>query len=128
VEPWAPRVEEQLFLKRSDEDDVGFDPALQTLQRTQSCRPILIRPREGDLESVVPRDNRGRPGKLLIALLNEPAKNSRTRPQTRIDLRERVLPVGLAHDEVSRRLQQRQECDKKEEEPASETAEAKFQG
>jgi hypothetical protein len=47
--------------------------------------------------------------------------------KTGFDLGEGMVPIGLADDKIGRALQQRQERNQEKEQPATETAESKFQ-
>jgi hypothetical protein len=63
----------------------------------------------------------------LIPLLDQLLRNPRAVPQTRVDPRKRMFPVGVPDQKISRRLQERQQRDKEKEQPAAETAESKVQ-
>jgi len=120
-------IEEQFLIERCHQDHVGLRPALKTFQSGQGGCPILVCVGEGLLKGVIAREDRRRAGDVLIPLLDQLLRNPRTVPQARVDLRERVLSVGVPDQKVGRGLQERQQRDKEKKQPAAETAESKVQ-
>ena len=60
-------------------------------------------------------------------LRDELLEDARPTPQSRFDLGQSVLTVGVADDEIGRALKERQKADEKDDEPTTETAESKCQ-
>jgi hypothetical protein len=120
-------IEEKFLFEGRDENRVGFYAALQTGQRRQGGLAVLVSAGESLLKSMISRKNRRCVRNLLIALPDQLLKNLRAALQTRFDLRERLLVISASDDQVGCALQQRQERDQEEKQPAPETTESKFQ-
>jgi hypothetical protein len=76
---------------------------------------------------VITRKNRGRGRDLLVTLLDQLFENAGTGAEAGLNLRQGMLPISLPDEKVDCALQQRQERDQEKEQPASKTAESKFQ-
>ena len=76
---------------------------------------------------MIARENGGRGRDLLVTLFDQLIENSGAGAETGFDLGEGMAPIGLADDKIGRALQQRQEGNQEKEQPATETAESKFQ-
>lgn len=87
----------------------------------------MVRAGESLLKSVITRKNRRCLRNLLITLPDQLLKNLRAALQARFNLRERLLAISASDDQIGYALQQRQERDKEEKQPAPETTESKFQ-
>lgn len=121
-------IKEEALFQRGDVNEVGLNPAAQTLQGRQGRGAVLPGAGEGFQKSVITRKDGGRARDLLVALIDQPFENLRADPETGIDLGEGVLAVRLPDDEISGALQQGQERDEREKKPAPETAKLKTQG
>ncbi len=76
---------------------------------------------------MIARENGGRGRDLLVTLFDQLIENSGAGAETGFDLSESMVAVGLADDEISGALEQGQERNQEKEQPATETAESKFQ-
>ena len=76
---------------------------------------------------MIARENGGGGRDLLVTLFDELIENSGAGAETGFYLGEGMVPIGLADDKIGRALQQRQEGNQEKEQPATETAESKFQ-
>ena len=121
-------IEKKLFLERRDLNQLRVDAATKAFQGGQRCGSILVRAGNGFQEGVVAREDRRRARDLLVALLDQFFENLRAGAQAKINLRKSVLAIRVPDDEISRALQEGEERDQREEEPAPETAEVKPQG
>src|SRR5947209_3047031 len=117
------QVKEQFLVKGRDQDHIGLHARAQTLERGQRCRAIFLGAGERFLECMIARENSRRAGDPLIIFLDQLLKNPGAVAKTVIDLRERVLPVSLPNDQISRALHEREQREKREQEPTAKTAE-----
>jgi hypothetical protein len=76
---------------------------------------------------VITRKNGGRGRDLLVTLFDQLFENAGTAAEAGLNLRHGMLSISLPDENVDCALQQRQERNQEEEQPASETAESKFQ-
>jgi len=76
---------------------------------------------------VITRKNGGRGRDLLVTLFDQFFENAGTGAEARFDLRHGMLPISLPDEKIDCALQQRQERNQEKEQPASKTAESKFQ-
>jgi hypothetical protein len=76
---------------------------------------------------VIARKNCGRGGDLLVTLFDQLFENSGTGAEAGLNLRHGMLPISLPDEKVDCALQQRQERNQEKQQPASKTAESKFQ-
>jgi hypothetical protein len=76
---------------------------------------------------VIARKNCGRGGDLLVTLFDQFFENAGTGAEAGLNLRQSMLSISLSDEKVDCALQQRQERDQKKQQPASKTAESKFQ-
>jgi hypothetical protein len=76
---------------------------------------------------VVTRKNGGCGRDLLIALFDQFFENTGTGAEAGFDLRHGMLSISLPDQKVDCALQQRQERNQEKQQPASKTAESKFQ-
>lgn len=106
---WSAGIEEKFLIKRCDQNVISFDPSAQTRQGGQGGFAVLIGTGKRFLKGVIARKNGGRSRDLLVALLDQFFENAGAGPEAGFDLSEGVAPIRLAHDKVSRALQQRQE-------------------
>jgi hypothetical protein len=120
-------VEEKFVLHRRDQDHVGFDAAPKIFQSRKGGSAVLLGFGKGGLKGMIAGKNRGGRGNLSVALIDQSFENPRAIAQTCFDCSERVLAIGLPDDEIGSALQQSQKRNKKEKQPATEAAEAKFQ-
>jgi len=79
------------------------------------------------LKCMIARENGSCGCDLLVTLFDEFIENPGAGAETGFDLGEGMVPIGLADDKIGRALQQRQERNQEKEQPATETAESKFQ-
>ena len=76
---------------------------------------------------MIARKNGGRGRDLLVTLFYQLFENAGSRSEAGLNLRERVLSISLADEKIDCALQQRQERNQEKQQPASKTAESKFQ-
>jgi len=76
---------------------------------------------------MITRKNGGRGRDLLVTLFDQLFENAGTAAEAGLNLRHGMLSISLADEKVDCALQQRQERKQEKEQPASKTAEAKFQ-
>ncbi len=77
---------------------------------------------------MIAREDGGRARDLLVALFDQFLEKLRPGPETGVDLRESVVAIRPPNDKVGDALQEGQERDEREKQPASETAKVKPQG
>ena len=106
---------------------IGPDSPAQAGQCRQCGVAVLVGAGKRFLKCMIARENGGRGRDLLVTLFDQLIENSGAGAETGFDLGEGMVPIGLADDKVGRALQQRQERNQEKEEPATETAESKFQ-
>ena len=87
----------------------------------------MIGPGEGFLKRVITRKNGGRGRDLLVTLFDQLFENAGTASEVGFNLRQSMLSISLPDEKVDCALQQRQERNQEKEQPASKTAESKFQ-
>jgi len=127
VQLWPARVEKKLLIEGCDQDVIGPDSPAQARQRRQCGVAVLVGAGKRFLKRMIARENGGRGRDLLVTLFDQLIENSGAGAETGFDLGEGVVPIGLADDKIGRALQQRQERNQEKEQPATETAESKFQ-
>ena len=76
---------------------------------------------------MITRENGGRGRDLLVTLFDQFLENTGTGAEAGLNLRHGMLSISLPDEEVGCALQQRQERNQEKEQPASKTAEPKFQ-
>ena len=76
---------------------------------------------------MITRKNGSRGGDLLVTLFDQFFENAGTGAETGLNLRHSMLSISLPDENVDCALQQRQERNQEKEQPASKTAESKFQ-
>ena len=76
---------------------------------------------------MITRKNSGGGRDLLVALFDQFFKNSGTGAEAGLNLRQSMLSISLPDEKVACALQQRQERNPEKQQPASKTAESKFQ-
>jgi hypothetical protein len=76
---------------------------------------------------VITRKNGGRGRDLLVTLFDQLFENAGTGAEAGLNLRQSMLSISLPDEKVACALQQRQERNQEKEQPASKTAESKFQ-
>ena len=76
---------------------------------------------------MITRKNGGRGRDLLVTLFDQLFENAGTGAETGLDLGEGMLSISLPDEKVNCALQQRQERNQEKQQPASKTAESKFQ-
>ena len=76
---------------------------------------------------MITRKNGGRGRDLLVALFDELFENAGTAAEAGLNLRHGMLSISLPDEKVDCALQQRQERNQEKQQPASKTAESKFQ-
>jgi hypothetical protein len=76
---------------------------------------------------VITRKNGGRGRDLLVTLFDQLFENTGTGSETGLNLGEGMLSISLSDEKVNCALQQRQERNQEKQQPASKTAESKFQ-
>ena len=76
---------------------------------------------------MITRKNGGRGRDLLVTLFDQFFENAGAGAEAGLNLRQSMLSISLPDEKVDCALQQRQERDQEKEQPASETAESKFQ-
>jgi hypothetical protein len=76
---------------------------------------------------VITRKNGGRSRDLLVTLFDQLFENAGTAAEAGLNLRHGMLSISLPDEKVDCALQQGQECNQEKEQPASKTAESKFQ-
>ena len=76
---------------------------------------------------MITRKNGGRGRDLLVTLLDQLFENAGTASEVGFNLRQGMLSISLPDEKVDCALQQRQERNQEKEQPASKTAESKFQ-
>ena len=124
---WPAGVEKKLLIEGCDQDVVGPDSPAQTRQSRQCGVAVMVGAGKRFLKRMIARENGGRGRDLLVALFDQLIENSGAGAETGFDLGEGVVPIGLADDKIGGALQQRQERNQEKEQPATETAESKFQ-
>ena len=77
---------------------------------------------------MIARQNRRHLRDLPVSLLDQLLENLSAGAQACLNLGKRMQAIGVPNDKISRALQQRQQSDQEEEQPAPEAAELKFQG
>ncbi|MEP6823028.1 MAG: hypothetical protein ABI946_11845 [Chthoniobacterales bacterium] len=77
---------------------------------------------------MVARENGGRVRDLLVALFDQLLEKLRAGPKTRVDLCVGVVAIRPPNDKIGDALQEGQERDEREKQPAPETAKVKPQG
>jgi hypothetical protein len=87
----------------------------------------LIGPGESFLKRVIARKNGGRGRDLLVTLFDQLFENAGSGAETGLDLCQGMLSIRLPDEKIDCALQQRQERNQKKQQPASKTAESKFQ-
>jgi len=127
VQLWPARVEKKLLIEGCDQDVIGPDSPAQARQRRQCGVAVLVGAGKRFLKRMIARENGGRGRDLLVTLFDQLIENSGAGAETGFDLGEGMVPIGLADDKIGRALQQRQERNQEKEQPATETAESKFQ-
>jgi hypothetical protein len=106
---------------------IGLDSPAQAVQCRQCRVAVLVGAGKRLLKCMIARENGGRGRDLLVTLFDQLIENSGAGAETGFDLGEGMAPIGLPDDKIGRALQQRQERNQEKEEPATETAESKFQ-
>ena len=124
---WPARVEKKLLIEGCDQDVIGPDSPAQARQCRQCGVAVLVGAGKRFLKCMIARENGGRGRDLLATLFDQLIENSGAGAETGFDLGEGMVPIGLADDKIGRALQQRQERNQEKEQPATETAESKFQ-
>ena len=124
---WLARIEKKLLIEGCDQDVIGPDSPAQARQRRQCGVAVLVGAGKRFLKRMIARENGGRGRDLLVTLFDQLIENSGAGAETGFDLGEGMVPIGLADDKIGRALQQRQERNQEEQQPATETAESKFQ-
>ena len=76
---------------------------------------------------MVTRKNGGRGRDLLVTLFDQLFENTGTGSEAGLNLGEGMLSISLSDEKVNCALQQRQERNQEKQQPASKTAESKFQ-
>jgi hypothetical protein len=76
---------------------------------------------------VITRKNGGRGRDLLVTLFDQLFENAGTGSEAGLNLGEGMLSISLPDEKVNCALQQRQERNQEKQQPASKTAESKFQ-
>ena len=76
---------------------------------------------------MITRKNGGRGRDLLVTLFDQLFENAGSGSEAGLNLRERMLSISLPDEKVDCALQQRQERNQEKQQPASKTAESKFQ-
>jgi hypothetical protein len=76
---------------------------------------------------VITRKNGGRGRDLLVTLFDQLFENTGTGSEAGLNLGEGMLSISLSDEKVNCALQQRQERNQEKQQPASKTAESKFQ-
>ena len=76
---------------------------------------------------MITRKNGGRGRDLLVTLFDQLFKNAGTGAEAGLNLRQSMLSISLPDEKVACALQQRQERNQEKQQPASKTAESKFQ-
>jgi len=127
VQLWLARIEKKLLIEGCDQDVIGPDSPAQARQRRQCGVAVLVGAGKRFLKRMIARENGGRGRDLLVTLFDQLIENSGAGAETGFDLGEGMVPIGLADDKIGRALQQRQERNQEEQQPATETAESKFQ-
>jgi hypothetical protein len=127
VQFWPAGVEKKLFIEGCDQDVIGPDSPAQARQCRQSGIAVMVGAGKRFLKRMIARENGGRGRDLLVTLFDQLIENSGAGAKTGFDLGEGMVPIGLADDKIGRALQQRQERNQEKEQPATETAESKFQ-
>jgi hypothetical protein len=127
VQLWPARVEKKLLIEGCDQDVIGPDSPAQARQSRQCGVAVLVGAGKRLLKRMIARENGGRGRDLLVTLFDQLIENSGAGAETGFDLGEGMVPVGLADDKIGGALQQRQERNQEKEQPATETAESKFQ-
>jgi hypothetical protein len=121
-------IEKKLAVEGGDQRHIRLHPTLKTFQGGKRRQPIVAGSGKCFLKSVITRHDRCRTGDLLISLLDQTDKNAPAGPEARFNLSEGVVAVGMANKKISGPLQQCQERDQKEKQPAAKSAKTKFQG
>jgi hypothetical protein len=116
-----------LLIERCNQYRIRPDAAAETRQARQRGLTVLIGSGKRLLKGMIARKNGSRGRNLLRALLDELFENARAGVEAGFNLSQRMLPICLADDNVCCALQQRQKSDEEKKQPASETAESKFQ-
>ena len=124
---WPARVEKKLLIEGCDQDVIGPDSPAQARQRRQCGVAVLVGAGKRFLKRMIARENGGRGRDLLVTLFDQLIENSGAGAETGFDLGEGMVPIGLADDKIGRALQQCKERNQEKEQPATETAESKFQ-
>ena len=76
---------------------------------------------------MITRKNGGRGRDLLVTLFDQFFENAGTGAEAGLNLRQSMLSISLPDEKVDCALQQRQERNQEKQQPASKTAESKFQ-
>ncbi|MGB6315540.1 MAG: hypothetical protein WBG13_23730 [Pseudolabrys sp.] len=76
---------------------------------------------------MITRKNGGRGRDLLVTLFDQLFENAGTGAKAGLNLRQSMLSISLPDEKVACALQQRQERNQEKQQPASKTAESKFQ-
>ena len=124
---WPARVEKKLLIEGCDQDVIGPDSPAQARQRRQCGVAVLVGAGKRFLKRMIARENGGRGRDLLVTLFDQLIENSGAGAETGFDLGEGMVPIGLADDKIGCALQQCKERNQEKEQPATETAESKFQ-
>ena len=124
---WPARVEKKLLVEGCDQDVIGPDSPAQARQRRQCGVAVLVGAGKRFLKRMIARENGGRGRDLLVTLFDQLIENSGAGAETGFDLGEGMVPIGLADDKIGCALQQCKERNQEKEQPATETAESKFQ-
>jgi len=127
VQLWPARVEKKLLIEGCDQDVIGPDSPAQARQRRQCGVAVLVGAGKRFLKRMIARENGGRGRDLLVTLFDQLIENSGAGAETGFDLGEGMVPIGLADDKIGCALQQCKERNQEKEQPATETAESKFQ-
>jgi hypothetical protein len=127
VQLWPARVEKKLLIEGCDQDVIRPDSSAQARQCRQCGVAVLVGAGKRFLKRMIARENGGRGRDLLVTLFDQPIENSGAGAETGFDLSKGMVPVGLADDKIGCALQQGKEGNQEKEQPATETAESKFQ-
>jgi len=76
---------------------------------------------------VITRKNRGRGRDLLVTLFDQLFENASTGAEAGLNLRDGMVSISFPDEKVDCALQQCQERNEEKQQPASKTAESKFQ-
>jgi len=94
---------------------IGPKSSAQACQCRQCGVAILVGAGKGFLKCMITRENGGRGRDLLVALFDQLIENSGAGAETRFDLSESMVAIGLADDKIGGALEQRQEGNQEKE-------------